>query len=373
MKRALFLAFVPMPVLLLGCSHDRIPAPVPPARVQAAVVESVSARMPQTIRTTGTIHARETAVLSAQVAGAIRQVLVQAGDRVRAGQLLLTLDDAAMRSAVEQAAAGELAAEKQQAAAAAQASLASQTLARYQMLKDQKSVSPQEFDEVEKRSEAAQLQIASYAAQTEAMRAAVTGARTQLGYTALHAPFAGIVTARMADPGTLAAQGAPLLEIDRDGPLQIYTTVDESLIGSVRAGMNVPVSVDGIEARNLSGTVAQIVPAADPASHSFLVKLDLPAVAGLRAGMYASAGFAGAEQETILVPQSAVAMRGSLACVYDLDANGVAQLRYVTLGNRRGERVEVLSGLAAGETLVNQPGDRDLAGKRIEAVHEAQP
>ncbi len=102
------------------------------------------------------------------------------------------------------------------------------------MLKDQKSVSPQEFDEVQKRSEAAQLRVASYAAQAEQAKAAVAGARTQLGYTALHAPFSGVVTARLADPGTLAAPGVPLLEMDRDGPLQVYTSVDESLIASVR-------------------------------------------------------------------------------------------------------------------------------------------
>jgi RND family efflux transporter MFP subunit len=300
-------------------------------------------------------------------------VLVQAGDRVRAGQLLVALDDAAMQSALEQATAGAAAAEKQQAAAAAQASLAAETLARYQMLKDQKSVSPQEFDEVEKRSETAQLQVASYEAQSEAAKASVAGARTQLGYTALHAPFDGIVTARMADPGTLAAPGVPLLEVDRDGPLQIYISVDESLIGSIHAGMNLPVSVEGIDAANLNGTVAEIVPAADPASRSFLVKLDLPALNNLRPGMYATAGLPGGARPAILAPQSAIAVRGSLACVYALDANGLAQLRYVTLGNRHGDQVEILSGVAAGETLVDQPGDRDLAGRRIESANGARP
>ena len=69
----------------------------------------------------------------------------------------------------------------------------------------------------------------------------------------------------------------------------------------------------------------------------------------------------------ILVPQSAIVMRGSLTWVYVLDQNGLAQLRYVTLGNRHDDLVEVLSGLTDGETLVNRPGDRDLAGRRIEA------
>lgn len=371
MKLILSLPPVLISLLLLGCSHGSNPAPATPT-MQAEVVESVSAQMPQQIQTTATVHAKETAMISPQIPGRIRQVLVQPGDRVRAGQLLVTLDDAALQSALQQAAAGEAAAQEQQMAAQTQASLAAQTLARYQMLQGQKSVSPQEFDEVQKRTEAAQLQVAAYAAQSDQAKAAVAGARAQLGYTTLHAPFAGVVTARMADPGTMAGPGMPVLEIDRDGPLQLYATVDESLIGSIRAGMKLPVSVEGVEAANLNGTVAEIVPAADPASRSFLVKLDLPALKDLRAGMSATVNLPGGVRPMILAPQPAVVMRGSLACVYALDAEGVAQLRYVTVGNRHGDQVEILSGVAAGEKLVNHPGDRDFAGARVEPVTEAR-
>jgi RND family efflux transporter MFP subunit len=366
MKRALYASSSLTIVLILGCSHHS-PVPSAPSPVRAQLVESVSAEEPQVIQTTGTIHARETATISAQVPGHIRTVLVQAGDRVRPGQLLVTLDGDAIQSAFEQATAGAAAAEKQQMAAESEASLAAETLKRYQMLREQKSVSPQEFDEVQKRSEAAQLRVAFYAAQSRQAQAAVAGARTQLGYTTLHAPFAGIITARLADPGTLAGPGVPLLQIDRDGPLQVYTTVDESLIGSLRNGMKIPVDVETSLNSTLNATVTEIVPAADPASRSFLVKLDLPSSPGLRAGMYTKVGIPDGARAMILAPLSAVVMRGSLACVYALDQSGAAQLRYVTLGNRHGGQVEVLSGLAAGETLVNNPGDRDLAGRRIEA------
>jgi len=241
------------------------------------------------------------------------------------------------------------------------------TLARFQILKDEKSVSPQEFDEVQQRSQAqhCSFRLCRHRARRPGRR--WDGARAQLEYTVLRAPFSGVITARMADPGTLAAPGVPLLQVDRDGPLQLYTTVDESLIGAVHLGMKVPANIEGIDAAGLSGTVAEIVPAADPASHSFLVKLDLPEVKYLRAGMYAKAGFPGAAKQMILAPQSALAMRGSLTCVYALDQAGVAQLRYVTVGTRYGDQAEILSGVAAGETLVNEPGDRDLAGQLIEA------
>ncbi|HEX4037682.1 MAG TPA: efflux RND transporter periplasmic adaptor subunit [Acidobacteriaceae bacterium] len=370
MKAARF-SLLLVPAVLLGCSHSTA-APAPPPTVQARVVRSVLRSAPQAIEITGTLHARETAILSAQMPGHIRAVLVRAGDRVRAGQLLVAIDDAAAQSAVNQAAAGEVAARQQQLAGQAEASLAAETLVRYQILKEQKSVSPQEFDEVQKRSEAAELRVASFAARSDEAKAAVAGARAQLGYASLRAPFAGVVTARMADPGTLAAPGVPLLQIDHDGPLQLDTTIDESLIGSVGLGMKMAVNLEGSEGGSITGTVGEIVPAADPASRSFLVKLDLPAGKDLRAGMYATAEVPGRSKPMILVPQSAVVQRGSMACVYALDANGIAQLRYVTLGGAQGDQIEILSGVAAEETLVDQPGDRDLAGQRIASVPERQ-
>ncbi|MEO6965828.1 MAG: efflux RND transporter periplasmic adaptor subunit, partial [Acidobacteriaceae bacterium] len=355
------------PMLPLGCSRGSQPTQQEPPTAQAQLVKSIGQQLPQAIRTTGTVHAKETAMISAQMPGTIRQVRVQAGDRVRAGQLLVVLDDSAMRSALGRATAAQMAIEKQQMVARANATLAAGTLARYQKLKNEKSVSPQEFDEVQQRSEASALGLQALQAQSDEAKAAVAGARTQLGYMQLRAPFSGIVTARMADPGTLATPGTPLLQIDRDGPLQLYTSVDESLIGSVHPEMKIPVTIDGAEAGGTTGAVAQIVPAVDPKSRSFLVKLNLPRSKQLRAGMYGTASFPGGMRAMILAPQSAVVLRDSLAYVYVLDSNGVAQLRYVTLGHPHGNDVAVLSGLSAGEQLVNDPGDRDLAGKRIEA------
>lgn len=367
MKPALSTFLVLIPMLLVGCSHGSQPGQPAPPTAQGQLVRTTTQQLPQAIRTTGTVHAKETAMISAQMPGTIRQVLVQAGDRVRSGQLLVALDDTAMRAALSRATAAQMAVEKQQMAAQTNATLAAGTLVRYQELKSENSVSPQEFDEVQKRSEASALELQALQAQSNEAKAAVAGARTQLGYMQLRAPFSGIVTARMADPGTLATPGTPLLQVDRDGALQLYTSVDESMIGSVRLGMKVPVSIDGMGISGVTGRVEQIVPAADPASRSFQVKLDLPSTPGLRAGMYATANFPGAMRTMILAPQSAVVMRGSLACVYALGSDGIAQLRYVTLGGRHGDQVEVLSGLTAGETLIDHPGDRDLAGMRIEA------
>jgi RND family efflux transporter MFP subunit len=318
------------------------------------------------VRSTGTVHARETAIVSAQVMGRVQQVLVHEGESVRAGQTLAVLDDAAMRASVEQAQAGVKAAQNAQIAAQTNAALASTTLARYKQLESEKSVSPQEMDEVSRRAEAAAAGLDAVRAQTDAARAQESGARTMLGYTRLVAPFAGVVTARMADPGTMAAPGVPLLQVDQAGALQLQATVDESAIGVVHKGIKVQVAINGAGAASMAGTVQEIVPAADPSSHSFLVKIDLPASSQLRAGMYGTADFANGTKQAILIPRTAAVMRGSLACAYVLDGKNIAQLRYLTLGAPQGDLIEVLSGISSGEKLVDAPADRDLAGKRIE-------
>ena len=360
--------------MIAGChGGESAAAPGTVQTMQARVVESQQQQLPVTVRSTGTVHSRETAFVSAQVMGRIQQVLVHEGDNVRAGQTLVVLDDAALRSQVEQAQAGVKAAENAQAAAQTNAALAASTLNRYKQLESQKSVSPQEMDEVSRRAEAAAAGLEAVRAQTDAARAQESGARTMLGFSRLVAPFAGVVTARMADPGTMAAPGVPLLQVDQAAALQLQATVDESVIGVIHKGMKVPVTIDGGASAKVAGKVAEIVPAADPSSHSFLVKIDLPSSSQARAGMYGTAEFANGTRQAILIPRSAVVARGSLNCVYVLDGQGIAQLRYITLGAAQGNLIEVLSGISGSERLVDKPSDRELAGKRIETSTGDRP
>jgi RND family efflux transporter MFP subunit len=372
MKNVMWLSLLAGSAAMIAGCHGGESAATPGTvqTMQARVVESLEQQVPVNLRSTGTVHARETAVVSAQVMGRIQQVLVREGDSVRAGQTLVVLDDAAMRAQVEQAEAGVKAAQNAQAAAQTNAALAASTLNRYKQLESEKSVSPQEMDEVSRRAEGAAASVDAMRAQTDVARAQESGARTMMNYTRLAAPFAGVVTARMADPGTMAAPGVPLLQLDQAGALQLDATVDESAIGAVHKGMKLTVEVNGAAA---TGSVAEIVPAADPSSHSFLVKIDLPASSQARAGMYGAAEFANGVRQAILIPRSAVAARGSLNCVYVLDGQGIAQLRYLTLGAAQGTLVEVLSGVSAGENLVDSPSDRELAGNRIENSTGARP
>src|SRR5207248_5347948 len=103
--------------------------------------------------------------------------------------------------------------------------------------------------------------------------------------------------------------GIPLVQIDRAGPLQLETTVAESAFGFVRKGMRIGVSMDSAASVDPSGTVSEIVPAADASSHGILIKIDLPPSKDLHAGMYATAEIPTGTKEGILAPRTAIVVR----------------------------------------------------------------
>lgn len=349
-----------------GCHGSDLTSTAPIQTVRARVVVGQQQQVPVGLTATGSIHAKETAIIASQITGSILQVLVREGDRVRAGQILIVVDDAFLSASSSQAEAAAKAAASNQAAAQSEASLATSTLARYRQLQSERSISPQEMDEISRRAEAAAARLEAAHSQNVAAQAQERGARTMQSYTRLRAPFSGVVTARMADPGMLASPGAALLQVEQAGPLQLQVPVDESAIGAIHKGLKVHITFSGISPADTLGTVSEIDPAADPASHSFAVKIDLPLSDTLHSGIYGTAEFATGTRQAILVARTSVLYNGSLTCAYVVDGQGLAQLRYLTLGAVHGDVVEVLSGVTAGEKLVDSPSDRDLAGKRIE-------
>ena len=369
--KTLRMKFVPASLVLVlaaaACTHRSAPVPASEVVRGVHVIQAGTRKLPDVVEAVGTVQAVESATLSAQVMGTVATVLVHEGDHVRAGQVLMTLDAAELTSRAEQAKASATAAQEQIAAAESDAALATATLKRYEQLRAQKSVSPQEFDEVETRARAADAHVAALRAQAAAASAAASSAGTMRGYTRIRAPFDGVVTARRADPGAMAAPGVPLLTVEKGGALQLEASVDESLLPSLKQSTSIPVLIPALQDAPLAGKVSRIVPAADPGSHSFTVKIDLPVMSGLYSGMYGRAQVHRAqEREVLVVPRSAVVTHGSMQCVFVVGANQVAEVRYITTGGVDGDAVLVLSGLSAGETIVDAPQGREVGGKRIE-------
>jgi RND family efflux transporter MFP subunit len=311
--------------------------------------------------------------------GYVREVKVQAGDRVREGQLLVTLDarDLDVNSRRAEAALIEVrssAPEADSAVAAAKANLdlAQATFKRMQDLFSKKSISNQEFDEASAKLKAAQaahdmararrVQLDAQAARVQQEVRATEVARS---YAEITAPFAGVVTAKSADPGALALPGAPLLTIEREGAYRLEASVEESRLSAIRVGQAVSVTLDG-EDRTLEARVSEIVPAVDAASRSYTVKIDLPSAPVLRSGVFGRASFQLGSRPTLTIPAAAVSDRGQLQSVLVAE-NGVARIRMITAGQKSKDQVEVLSGLTAGEKVIF-PVPRGLAdGARVEA------
>jgi RND family efflux transporter MFP subunit len=351
---------------LSSCSNERHTQAVAPETVSnVSVIAAHKTTVPDWVEAVGTVRATQTSQVSSQVMGNIVEIGAHEGAHVQSGQVLAILDDSQSRSATDQAVAAASAAEKELSAADSELSLAVATLKRYQQLYDKKSVSPQEFDEIKARYQSAEAHRDMARAGQAQADAALTQARTLLGYSRIRAPFAGVVTEKKADPGTLASPGMPIFTLEDTRNYRLEATVDETELRFVHIGQATPVTIDALGYVQFSGKVVQIVPAADPASRSFLVKVELPADARLRSGLFGRARFARGERSAVLIPRTSLVERGQLQGIFVLDANQIAGLRYVTLGKSAGEQIEVLSGLQDGEKLVAAPGDRELGGKRI--------
>ncbi|HEV2196014.1 MAG TPA: efflux RND transporter periplasmic adaptor subunit [Candidatus Acidoferrum sp.] len=351
---------------LSSCSNERQTQAAAPETVSnVSVIVAQTTTAPDWLEAVGTVRAAQTSQVASQMMGDIVEIRAHEGDRVQSGQVLAVLNDAQPRSGTDQATAALNVAEKEVSAADSDFALAEATLNRYQQLYEKKSVSPQEFDEIKGRYQSAEARRDMARAGQAQANAALTQAHTSLGYTRIRAPFPGVVTEKKADAGTLASPGTPMFTIEDTRSYRLEVTVDESDLRLVHVGQVSPVTIDALGNVPLSGKVVQIVPAADPASRSFLVKIELPADARLRSGLFGRARFPRGERPTLLVPHTSLVERGQLQGVYVLDANQIAGLRYVTIGKSAGEQIEVLSGLQGGEKLVAVAGDRDLSGKRI--------
>jgi multidrug efflux pump subunit AcrA (membrane-fusion protein) len=379
---------LPVAILILmtaSCSQreTRVAAAGAEPRVVTVKVETVAhSEIADIYQASGSVRSRCSAAIAAKIAANILEVRVQAGDHVQAGQMLIMLDRRDLEANLRRSEAARTEAESaidetESAIAAARANfeLARVTHQRFQDLLANASVSQQELDESQARLRSAEStlemaaskrrQIAARHSQTEAEIAA---ARVALSYATLTAPFAALVAERKADPGAMAMPGAPLLTLEREGNPRLEASIDESRLRLVRAGESIAVEIDGLN-RTVSGRVAEVVPSVDAATRSFIVKIDLPALPGLRSGMFGRAGFAATKRAALLAPQSAVLERGQIRYVYVVEGD-TARLRLVTLGEARGDQHEVLSGLTAGERIIVMPAPLLSDGSRV-VIQEA--
>ena len=390
-------------LVVISCS--RKPEPQPPAVIVSGLkIETLKiSPVDDYYEAVGTVRAKNSSVVAAKVMGNIVALHVREGDTVQAGQTLIEIDnrDAGIQLQKTQAGVREvqdsleeidrsiLAAESAHAAAQANETLAKTTFKRYEMLFERRSVSPQEFDEVRTKYEVAKaeseradrlLQASSarqkqMEARIDQAKADVANARVYVGYSRIVSPIDGVVVSRQADVGYMAMPGMPLLTIENNSRYQLHASVEESQLGKIRLRDQTRVLLEALDNKELLGTVEEIVPAADPATRSYVVKIGLLNADGsqLRSGLYGKARFIIGQRNILAIPQTAVSKQGQLVGVFVVDQSGVARLRLVKTGSAVGDRVEVLSGLNEGEEIIAEGITSLRDGIRVrEATKETQ-
>jgi RND family efflux transporter MFP subunit len=274
----------------------------------------------------GTVRARQRAALSARIPASVAELPVQVGQWVEAGAVLVRLDDAALRSAL----------------AAAEANLkASQAdLDRTKALLEKDAATARELDEMTARTAGAEAQVIA--------------ARDSLSYAVLRAPFAGRVAARPVNLGDVVNPGMALVEIEGRGGLEVRASVDAAVATLLRPGSKVRALCDG-RTEPVEATITSIAPAGDLTTHRVEVKAAVPSRPGLRAGTFARLLVpAPAGEARLRVPASAVFPRGGLNGLF-VAADRTARLRWVALGERVGDTVEVRAGIEPGERVILDP------------------
>lgn len=340
-----------MGIALLSCSHEEPRATRAPVRARVTVVRSHPTS--RTVEAVGTTRDAREAVLAGKAFARVLEIRASAGETVRRGQVLIVLDSRDVEGQIGQA-EGALA----QARAAFE--LAATNLARFEQLHRRGSASSLELDQARAQKETAEGAVRQ-------AEGALRAARSVESYAQIAAPFDGRVVDRLCEVGDLAAPGQPLMKIEGAGRMRMHVWLGSEHAERVVPRSSVPVEIPALGQERLEGVVAEVVPAADPATHTTLVKIDLEAHAGLRAGLFGRAFFPVETREAIRVPRSALRTRGSLTGVFVVEG-GRADFRLLLLADSTDEEVEVLAGLAAGETIVPEPPAELAIGSPVEAI-----
>ncbi len=343
-KKMLYKASAAAAVLVLAAayafigkdtSYANVPKAEPSVQVTTMTVEPRS--IDAVVSAAGTLNSKNTSVLSSKVMGKVVALTVNEGDHVNQGKLLLRIES------------GEISAQAYQAQAA------------YNNAKLQYDRIKTLFNE----QAATQMEMDQATLGFESAKAGLNAARAMESYTIITAPISGQIVEKRINLGEMAMPGQPILKIEDNKNLRLEATVKEQDLRFVRQGGAVTIQIDALPGREIKARVAQVVPAADIRTHSFVVKVDIPADSGLITGMYGKAFFNAGKRDVILVPKTALVDMSGITGVYLVSAEGSAVFQMIQTGDTYGDSVEAVTGLKAGDTVIVSRPDARIDGKKI--------
>ncbi len=332
------LAVVLAVALLVACGDKIQPGKAePPAGLPVPEHQAVAVRESQPIwyQAVGTVRSRIETTVAARVTGSVEKVHADAGTEVRAGQTLATIDGRDVRARLRQARSSLVAAE-------AEAVRAQASLRRTAQLHEKEAATPAQYEAAQAASKRADAEV-------EVAKEKVREGEVSTNYSRITSPISGLVAERLVAAGDLARPGEPMFRIHDPRDLRLEANVREGLSGAVAAGDAAVVELPALE-REVEGQVDEIVPAADPRSRTFLIKVAVPPQDGLLPGMFGRVRLSSGSREAVYVPAAAVERVGQLMTLLVQDGERWTR-RYVTAGDADGGRLEILTGLDGGETI----------------------
>jgi RND family efflux transporter MFP subunit len=347
-RRRLF-AGISLAAFVAACGSAEQPSTnVPAASLVVTTVVPVSRELDRSISVSGSVSAWQEMSLGVELTGTrATEVLVEVGDRVRAGQPLLKLDNRTLEVQFRQADAGVIQAQ-------ASLELARANATRGDSLVEQGLISSSDSDKLRADLRSAEAQLITAQADRDA-------ARLRLGFATLSAPDDGIISARSVQPGQVVSAGSELLRLIRRGRLEWRADLAEADLIRVKPGAIV--ELGGPAGSVIRGQVRAVSPSVDPATRTGLLYADLPQPGPLRAGMFAEGRILLGTATASVVPRESVVFRDGFAYIFVLTAVEGAETgsalrrveqRRVDIGNRQGELTEILSGLQPGERVVRR-------------------
>jgi HlyD family secretion protein len=310
--------------------------PVPAESVAGLTTQKIAIEtIPSVTEAVGTVQAEQLAAVTSRVVANILEMRASAGQRVSNGETLVVLDDRDLRHRVEQA---------RDAVRSAEATLeqAQSDYKRDKPLFDQQVITPYDFDHTQTNLKTAEANL-------HRLQQAEREAEVSLSYAVIRSPFTGVVVDKLANVGDLAAPGKPLLTMYEQGHLWLEANVPEDLMDRIHLNQVLAFRIDAA-GRETRGRVVEIVPSSDPASRSVVVRVHLSDTKDIVPGMFGRLLIPVKAEEVLTVPASALIRAGQLTML-DVVSDGRVERRTVQLGRAIGNQYEVLSGIAAGETV----------------------
>lgn len=321
----------------------------------AVIVKTVSEDTSSPFLTvSGKIEAAKSANISTRMMGYVDKIYVKVGDKVRNGQLLLSVNNADVSAKLAQVNAGITEAE-------AAFTNAEKDYKRFTTLFQENSASQKELDDITANYNMAQARL-------ESAKQMKNGVNAQMGYANIRAPFNGVVTNKFINAGDMASPGMSLLEVESPGKYQVLAMVPESEILEIKNDTEVGVQLKALS-QTIKGNVTEVSTSSKNTGGQYLVKVILDKTdAQILSGMYATVQFPIARKSTssaVMIPVNAIINNGQLTGVYTVSQSNTALLRWLRLGRTFGDKVEVLSGLSADEQYIVSAEGKLFNGAKI--------